>query len=118
MNRKRILLLVIVICMILAGKSTVFSQERKPALPDKEMLKEYKDDYREEIRKVLEKHLLSDSGVSVTHVIQENGSIEVTVQIHHKRIEKMNASKRQNLQRELKQIPFEEKSVHIVHEFL
>lgn len=61
-----------------------------------EYVNQCEDEYAKEIRNTLDEMGYSNAGVSITKVI-DDGHIEYTVSIHHRRIDKMDEIQREEL---------------------
>ena len=71
----------------------------------------------EDARLLLSERGFANSGVMLTRVIDENGSRQYTLTVHHGRISKMSDEDRQFLMAELEQIVFEDDNSIFFHKF-
>lgn len=71
----------------------------------------------EDARLLLSERGFANSGVMLTRVIDENGSRQYTLTVHHGRISKMSDEDRQILMAELEQIVFEDDNSIFFHKF-
>lgn len=60
----------------------------------------------------------SNSGVTITRVVDENGAREYTITVHHGKIDKMDEKSKENLKEELSTLVFAEENCTFYHEFL
>lgn len=113
---------VLTLCLILVSAfcftGTVISQN-KPS--EKEMENYYRAQEKElvqETRDYLNQAGFSNSGVTLTRVIDADGSREYTVTVHHSKIDKMDMISRANLKEELATLAFAADNCTFCHEFL
>ena len=78
---------------------------------------ELEKDLVEDARLLLSERGFANSGVMLTRVIDENGSRQYTLTVHHGRINKMSDEDRQILMAELEQIVFEDENSIFFHKF-
>lgn len=71
----------------------------------------------EDARLLLSERGFANSGVMLTRVIDEDGSRQYTLTVHHGRISKMCEEDRQLLMEELEQITFEDENCIFFHKF-
>lgn len=110
------IVLVIVIVFCVAG--TVKGKNNAEERVEKHYLASVEKEYRQEVKEILQKEGYKQSGITMTRVIQENGNIDYTVKIHHKKLGKLSKLQKEELQKELNRIDFAVESVSFCHEFL
>ena len=71
-----------------------------------------------DIRGMLQREGLENSGVMVTRVVEADGSRSYTVTVHHGDIDNMGEAERQQLLRRLENLSFEEEGCTFFHQFL
>ena len=71
----------------------------------------------EDARQMLSARGFANSGVMLTRMIDESGSRQYTLTVHHGRINKMSEEDRQILMAELEQIAFEDENCVFFHKF-
>lgn len=97
---------------------TAVSQSR---VGDQEMEAFYREKEKalvKEIRAFLNEEGFENSGVTLTRVVDDKGQREYTVTVHHGRIDKMDAERREVLRTELAALDFEAEGCSFRHEFL
>lgn len=97
---------------------TVRSQSR---LEEREIEAYYREQEIEmvrEIRAYLNQAGFRDSGVSLTRVVEEDGSHRYTLTVHHDRIDGMDGEARESLKEELSAFDFRAENCSFCHEFL
>lgn len=72
----------------------------------------------EETREYLNKKGFQNSGVTVTHVVESDGSREYKITVHHGDIDRMSEGNRAILAGELEKLVFEDERCSFCHEFL
>lgn len=71
-----------------------------------------------DIREMLQREGLENSGVMVTRVVEADGSRRYTVTVHHGDIDNMSEAERQQLLRRIENFNFEEQGCTFLHQFL
>lgn len=71
-----------------------------------------------ETRKFLGEEGFENSGITLTRVVEEDGSRHYTMTIHHGRIDRMCEEERNLLLAQLEAFAFEEENCFILHNFL
>ena len=97
---------------------TVFSQSANKSKIEDKYRNQMEEDYIQEVREFLEEKNMSNSGITMTKVIYENGQMEYEVTIHNRAIDLMSYYEQQKLQQELQKISFPDSSSTVSHEFL
>ena len=95
-----------------AGNAVLSRQERE------QYFKEREKAYVKELRAYLTECGYSDSGVTLTRTTESDGTIYYNATIHHRRIDRMDASAREVLLAELAEIPSPVSEAEIFHDFL
>lgn len=108
--------LLVIICLSITG--TVLSQGKNQSRIENQYRRQMEKDYVQEIRAYLEQLHMSNSGVTMTKVIYEDGQMEYQVTIHNKAIDRMSYQEQQELLWELEKISFPDTQSSISHQFL
>ena len=98
------ILLILISAFCIVG--TVYSQERDKQKVDPAFYSQMEQDYKANLKEVLEEAYCNNSGITITHVTDEEGNRSYQVVIHHKLIDGMEESSRQNLLDKLSAVPF------------
>lgn len=85
---------------------------------ERDFYEELEDSYTERLQDVLAAKGYRNAGITMTKVYQEDGSREYTVQIHHKRIERLEEGERILLLNELAAVSFQDTQCKVIHNFL
>lgn len=75
-------------------------------------------EFRQDIREFLQQEGYQNSGVTVTRVVEADGTRNYTVTVHHERIDDMDEAAREHLRTALSKIAFPAEYGSIYHEFL
>ena len=110
------ILLVLITAFFCVG--TVMSRTDLDARELEEYYLAKEQELTREIREVLEENGFENSGVTVTRVVETDGSRLYTVTVHHGRIDDMCDEEREKLLEELKGINFEDERCSFFHQFL
>lgn len=110
------ILLVLIAAFFCVG--TVMSRTDLDARELEEYYLAKEQELTREIREVLEEKGFENSGVTVTRVVETDGSRLYTVTVHHGRIDDMCDEEREKLLEELKGINFEDERCSFFHQFL
>jgi 2-oxoglutarate dehydrogenase complex dehydrogenase (E1) component-like enzyme len=98
------ILLIAIGCFCIAG--TVYSQERDKQEFDSAYYSQMEQEYKRQLKEVLEEAYCSNSGITMTYVLDEQLTRTYQIRIHHKHINQMNNEERQQLSSALKAVPF------------
>ena len=109
-------LLVLIAAMGISA--TVISQDKDMSKVEQQYYKEMEREYVKDLRALLANKGYSNSGVTMNRVINEDGSMEYLVTIHHKRISKLDNTDKQKLVVECNEISFPMENCNFYHEFL
>lgn len=109
-------LLVLIIAFCISG--TVIGQNKGDARAEEQYYQAAELAYIKEIRNLLEEKGYSNSGVTMNRVIEEDGTREYTVTIHHRRISCLSDEQKNALVTECQSIDFSVENCSIFHEFL
>lgn len=85
---------------------------------ERELYEELEEDYTQRLQEMLESKGYRNAGITMTKIYQEDGSREYTIQIHHKRIDRLDAGEKILLLNELAAIRFGDDQCTILHKFL
>ena len=80
--------------------------------------KEMEDCYVEALRESLSEAGYRNAGITLTKVFYEDGQREYTVKLHHKRMERLDEQKKQDLLTELSKIAFTDSECRVYLKFL
>ncbi|MBD5549159.1 MAG: hypothetical protein HDQ97_17530 [Lachnospiraceae bacterium] len=111
-----VLILIIAFCIC----STAFGQSRgrRQVQVQEQYYHALEQEYIREIHELLEERGYCNSGVTMNRVIQEDGSRQYIVTIHHRRIAKLNQNQQKELLNECGMIDFPVEDCKFFHEFL
>lgn len=98
-------LLVIGMAFFISG--TALSQTEEKFAKDEAMLRALEKEYVGAVRDYLEKQGFEDSGVTLTWMMQEDGSRCYEVLLHHRKIEDLNQPEREMLFAEVMELAFD-----------
>lgn len=107
--RKEVLFLLAAAALVVVTLLMVYStrqhiQQRKGdaiQMEETENYREVEEQYRLQVQEVMTQAGYPNSGVTMTYVTGENGDRQYTVQIHHRRLEKMKAEEQEQLKRQV-----------------
>lgn len=108
--------LLTIICLSITG--TALSQGKNRSRIENAYRDDMEKEYVQAVRDFLEQAHMTNSGVTMTKVIYENGQMEYQVTIHNRAVERMSFYEQQKLLEELKKISFPDTQNTISHEFL
>lgn len=109
-------LLVLIAAMGISA--TVISQDKGMSKVEQQYYKEMEREYVKDLRTLLANKGYSNSGVTMNRIINEDGSMEYLVTIHHKRISKLDNTDKQKLVVACNEIEFPMENCNFYHEFL
>lgn len=92
---------------------TVHSQEKSSQEFEQRFYDEMEQEYKSEIRSVLEQAYCYNSGITMTHVTDAKGNRSYQLMIHHKHIDKMETVSRDELLQQLKAVKFADERCEI-----
>lgn len=120
MNRYRFYMisLAVIIFLFSIATITVNGQGEHDIAMEREYYEEVEEDYVVRLRELLGNKGYSNAGITMTKIYQTDGSREYTVQIHHKRIDRLGADERTLLMNELAAVCFGDEQCSILHKFL
>ena len=96
----------------------VLSQSREAVREQKEYYKVLEQEYVKRMREFLDEQGYADSGVTMNRIIEEDGTLEYTVIIHHRRIDQLDDGQRGELLSKCQEIEFPEQDCSFCHKFL
>ena len=112
----------VTICLIfVAAFCTAGTVRSQSSIGEQELENYYRDKERQlvkDIRDYLKEQGYRNSGVMLTRVIEQDGTRNYTVTVHHEKIDKMDGEARKNLQINLSGIVFQAENCSFYHEFL
>ena len=92
-------LLVLIITFFTTG--TVMGMEKGNVKVDEKYYRQLEQEYVRQVRTYLSDAGYDNSGVALTKVLYEDGSREYTLNIHHRRIERLTYTEQERLKEEL-----------------
>lgn len=108
---KDAVLVLFTILLVLGGavfiSETAISQKEGGVIVDEAELRTLEREYISEIRDYLEQQGFADSGVSLTWVMEEDGSRSYDVVLHHKGIGKLTSAEREELFQRVETLAFQ-----------
>ena len=114
--------LVLTVCLVfITGfciTGTVISQS---GIGEREMENYYREQERKLVRETwdyLNRAGFQNSGITLNRVVDEDGSREYTMTIHHGKIDKMDENSRKTLKEDLSKFIIAEDNCNFCHEFL
>ncbi len=96
----------LVLGLALFGSQTVLSESEEEFLVDEESLRVLEQKYVSQIRDYLEEQGFKNSGVTLTWIMEEDGSRSYEVALYHKGIGKLSEEKREVLFAAVKKLAF------------
>lgn len=113
---------VLTLCLVLVSaffiSGTVLSGSNK----DEQQLELYYRQQEQQLirdtRNYLNQSGFQNSGVTLTRVVEESGTREYTITVHHDKIDRMDETERSALKTELATLVFMEENCSFSHEFL
>ena len=120
MKRYRFYMISIVAIAIIFSFATmtVNGQGERNIAMEREYYDELEDAYMLHLREVLEQKGCYNAGITMTKVYEMDGTRTYTVQIHHKRMDRLSYNEKILLQNELDMIDFGDESCSVLHKFL
>ena len=120
MKRYRFYMFMVMLVFVLFSMVTmkVKGQGEVDFAADRELYEELEDHYTEQLRELLAEKGYRNAGITMTKIYQPDGSREYTVQIHHKRISKLNEGEKILLLNELAAVSFGGEQCSVLHKFL
>lgn len=85
---------------------------------EREFYEEIEDAYVLRLRDMLGSKGYNNAGITMTKIYQSDGSREYTVQIHHKRIDRLSEGEKHLLLNELAAVCFGDEQCSVLHKFL
>lgn len=110
------MLLILIIAFCICG--TAFGQSRGRSQAQERYYRALEQEYVEEIRKLLAERGYCNSGVTMNRVVEEDGSRQYIVTIHHRRIMQLDQEQQKELLDECRIIDFPVEDCTFCHEFL
>lgn len=117
-NGFTIITFVLIIFIALCTTKTVKSISLKEARTQEEYYQELEKHYIKQIRDYLSEEGFSNSGVTMTRVLTEEGKREYSVLIHNKRITNLSLEEKETLKYELNNLYSGMEECQICHNFL
>lgn len=118
MKRYRFYLIIAFMLLISFFSLKVNGQGKNPIAADRMFYEELEEKYTKQLSDVLAKKGYRNAGITMTKVYYEDGRREYTVQIHHKRIDRLSDGEKQLLMNELSAVCFGDSQCSVLHKFL
>ena len=97
---------------------TVNGQGEHNIAMEREYYEELEKEYIFRVKELLADKGYGNAGITMTKVYEPDGKREYTVQIHHKRIDRLEQEEKALLHDELGAIGFGDDACHVLHKFL
>ena len=91
----------LVLITVFCTTGTVMGMEKENVKVDAKFYRQMEQDYVSQVREYLNDEGYNNSGVALTKVYYEDGDREYTLNVHHKRIEKLTSAEREQLRQQL-----------------
>ncbi|MCM1127601.1 MAG: hypothetical protein NC429_14170 [Lachnospiraceae bacterium] len=117
LSRGAITILLVVIGALFLSMAA-HSQSEKLVKEQKEYYKTLEQEYVEALRNLLEEQGYSNSGITMNRVIEEDGTTQYIVTIHHGRIEHLDDKEKSDLLSKCEEVEFPERDCSFYHKFL
>ena len=91
----------LVLITVFCTTGTVMGMEKGNVKVDEKFYRQMEQDYVSQVREYLNDEGYNNSGVALTKVYYEDGDREYTLNVHHKRIEKLTSAEREQLRQQL-----------------
>ena len=98
------ILLVFIAAFCISG--TVHSRNKDRSIMEEQYYYAARQEYIQAVRDFLEEKGYGNSGVTMNYVISEDGALEYTVTIHHRKIDKLDEEGKNLLAKECKALAF------------
>lgn len=85
---------------------------------EKHYLAVKEQEYREQVREILEKDGYYNCGITMSKTYEPKGILHYEVKLHHRKFSHFQQKEEKNLLRKLQSIPFLESDADFCHEFL
>ncbi len=109
-----ILVLTIALCI----SATAISQAKNDHRAETEYYRDMEQEYVRELRSFLGENGYRNSGVTMTEVVETDGSRNYTVTIHHQRMKNLSMQEKEALLTSCKELEFVDGTCSISHKFL
>lgn len=110
--------LAVVILLFSVATMTVNGQGEHDIATEREFYEELEEDYVLRLREFLGSKGYANAGITMTKIYEADGSREYTVQIHHKRIDRLADGEKVLLMNELAAVCFGDEQCNVLHKFL
>ncbi len=113
-------IITIVLALVIAFgiSGTVIGQSKGCDRDRERYYRTAEQEYVQEIRNLLEEKGYCNSGITMNRVIEEDGTREYTITIHHRRIDRLCDEQKDALIAECQSIAFPVENCNFCHEFL
>lgn len=120
MSRYRFYMISLVVVGVLFSivTMTVNGQGEHDIAMERAFYEELEDSYTLRLRELLEDKGYCNAGITMTKIYETDGSREYTVQVHHKKIDRLSDGEKILLQNELAAICFGDEQCRVLHKFL
>lgn len=103
---------------IFFSTATVRGEGKKRLQGEDPYYREMEETYMKQVREKLTNMGYENAGVYMSRIVETDGSMEYTVHIHHRRIDKMSEIQKEELERQLEQIEFSDCTAKIYRKFI
>ncbi len=119
MKKYRFCTLTIIFVFVVFSLITIQARgQEEPDMADAGVYEQWKEDYTQQLQKLLYEKGYRNAGITMTRVSHEDGSLEYTVKIHHKRIDRLDDGEKRLLLNELEAVPTYGEDCRVFHQFL
>lgn len=113
-----ILTMILVVSIALCISVTAITQAKNDHRAETEYYRDMEQEYVQKLRSFLGENGYSNSGVTMTEVVEADGSRNYTVTIHHQKINNLSAEAKAKLLTSCEALEFVDGTCSISHKFL
>lgn len=116
----KLIIVTILLVLVIAGSisGTVLSQAKGKPSVDNKHYQQLEREYLASVKGILTDEGFRNSGVTITKIIEEDGSRQYQVLIHHGKLDRLSEQEKETLTLQLAQIDFPVEDCSFFHEFL
>ncbi len=103
----------LIMVIVFSTTGTVMGMEKGKAGVDEKFYRQVEREYVSRVRSYLNEGGFENSGVALTKVIYEDGRREYTLNVHHKRIERLDPEGKSRLSNDLEALKINEEGICI-----
>lgn len=93
--------IILVLVTVFCTAGTVIGQDKDSVRVDEKYYREMEREYVKQVRYYLNDNGYENSGVALTKVLEADGSREYTLNVHHKRIDRLSKAEQKELEEAL-----------------